>query len=382
MKVGTSDSQRKAMQSTNVMEDMHELKEGPNLFRILQGPQKQIVVFVPVIVEDEQKKQKASFVALNILESTGIVESLYNFELKTRIDLGEEKPDCGFKPQTNWIYLASNVLGKSDFKIKPLKAPTSVKKSIIKLETKLDLKDPECLENGLMWMYDINIEKTVEKGKPARFGTKYEATAYGDNQFRAKIPAEWLNLDFESIILQLGIASSDDELPEDLNQIKNNPELYATLMQSGREMVFPQELIDAIDECTIDLEEVIKPLSETEIIEKLVKYPINLSAITPSTGAYKFPQTPQFEQGLHELGLKTVHFSANGEVNEPRQAAQTPGVKSSVTFGKKKVEEQKVTEEQEETTTSEEPKEEVKTTVKETPVPGKSGLSKLKVKRF
>jgi len=312
MKVGTSIEQRRLAQVNKALEDQIELKEGNNLLRIIQGPQKTKTVFVPVIVEKDDKLEQ-SYAVFNFIESGGILDSLYALELGIRRDLGEEKPDCGFFAKVNWFYLAIN-LQNSELKVQPVKLPNSIKKELQKLETDLDIKDPEYLRNGLMWMFDTLVEKIIDPKKSKRYGTSYKASVYGVNKFMGIVPAQFLNCSSQEILEAIGEG--------DINK--------------GMVEVFGEELVPAIESCDLDLEEELKPLSEAEILSKLMKFTINLSAVNPMNGSFKFPQTPDFKEGIEALGLKATEFSEVDEVVENKPKA----IKGGFKFNRTKPEEE------------------------------------------
>lgn len=302
MKIGTSEEQRQdLLGNQSVMEDKHELIEGNNLYRLIQGPRLQKAIFLPIIVESDNKELKQSFAVFNFKDSGGILDSLYQSELAIRREMGEEKPDYVFKPTENWIYLGINLMDRTGLKVKPLKVPKKVKKAIVGLEVELDLKDPEYLMNGFYWMYDLNIAKSVDKAKGVRFGTDYNVAIYGNNPFQAKVPAEWMNAPASEIIKEI-----------------------------GQEKIFTPEVLAAIDECTIDLDEVLKPMSESEIQEKLYKFPLDFSAINKQTGRTRYPQSKTMIEVFNSLGIK---YSTLEE--KPISSPVKTNVSGGLQFGKK-----------------------------------------------
>jgi hypothetical protein len=289
-KVGSSQAQRDAASKNNVLDDQIELKEGPNILRFIQGPQLTKVLFLPTIketTEGGQTKIEPSFMVFNFRNSGGLLDSLFELEKSIRLDLGEtgKEVEYGMKPTFKWFYLAINLMDKADFRVKPVKVPKGVKDDITKLETEVDPMDNDFLMNGLYFMYDINVIKTVDpKIKNKRFGTKYETKIYGQNKFMQRVPAEWLKRDPGEIIQEL-----------------------------GENEIFTKEMIEALNECSIDLEtlEELKPLSEVEIKEKLMKNPINVLGRKMFNGQYGnfiFPQTEAFFQGIRDLGIQVVQY--------------------------------------------------------------------------
>ena len=294
---GTSQSQREELDSAaQIFDDVIELVVGSNVHRVIQGPQKTNIVFYPTIIETEEegvKKVKPGHRALQFLEVPQLIHSIQAAENDIRQKLSD-KGEIGFKIQTRWWYLAINTLDKTDIKVKPVRYPKSIKDDITEMETKLDVKDPTCLLNGHYFLYDILIEKKVDPKKAKKYGTSYKATVYGNNPFQSRVPAKWLREDAGKVI-----ESCD-----------------------GMEAVFPQELIQAIENCDIVLEKILEPMSEIEVKERLQKFPINLLGRRPNTGAFTYPQSPDFKEMIEALGLPTVSLDISEEGSNVAQPVE------------------------------------------------------------
>ena len=213
MKIGTSKEQRDSLRGNKFLDDQIELKEGSNLHRVIQGPQKIRTFFIPT-VEEEDGVMKASWSAINYIDTGSIIDTLVSIEEDIREQMGQKVRrvkgqknqdliDCGFKPSLKFFYQALDMKNKADFRIRPVKYPKTVVDDIDKIETTLDPLDEQCLANGLMWMYDLLITKTIDPKKSKRFGTSYKASIYGNNQFQGIVPAKWLNEDAGEIIFPL-----------------------------------------------------------------------------------------------------------------------------------------------------------------------------------
>lgn len=303
-KIGTTDQQRSAAVSpSNVLEDKHEIVKGDNLFRFIQGPQKIKTIFFPTVIEQEEKGVKVfkpSFRALNFLEKSPLIESIQEAEMTVRQGLGDES-DISFSEKLNWFYLAINKNKGETIKVKPIKVPTTIKKFLTEIESKLDLQDPEYLLNGPFYLYDVLITKTVEPGKPARYGTKYTGAIYGNNKFSGMIPQEFLRKSADELIQEIG----------------------------GWDKIFSEDEINAIEDCNINLEDVLKPNTELEIKEILQKYPINLLGRN-SDGALIYPQDPEFGELLRSIGLNPISFDLNNDTPSPHISSpiKSGGIKS------------------------------------------------------
>lgn len=280
-KLGTSQNQRAQQAGNSVLEDQHEIEKGDNLFRFIQGPQMIKTIFYPSISEEESNGKtilKPAYKALNFIDKTGLIEAIQGGEMDIRTRLADEE-EMGFKDKPTWFYLAIN-LQQSIPTVKPIKVPKTIKDKINGLETKLDIKDPSYLMNGLFWMYDILVSKTIEPGKSARYGTKYDASVYGENPWMSKIPADYLKGDAGSLIAEAG----------------------------GMGEFFPAELIPLVEDCEIDLEKALAPMSELQIRERLQKYPINILGRRSNDHTLFYPQTPAFGELLKSLGLPYVEI--------------------------------------------------------------------------
>lgn len=291
MRIGTSATERQAQESSTIMKDLWELKEGPNLFRFLQGPIRTKVIFIPVIKETDGQFE-SDWTTIRFAESGGITDGLLDLEQSVRRKLGESNPDYGFKPNTQWVYLAYRLTENPEGKIKPVKVPKGVKDDILKLETDLDIKDPEFLRNGLFWMYDILIEKRIDRAKGVRYGTSYEVSIYGNNPFMGVVPATYLRESPDAIIESIGAQN-----------------------------IFQKEIIDAMQNFEIDLSEELKPMTETQIATALSKLTINLSAVNKNSGKYKYPQVTEFKEGLESFGIKFMEIQEDqlSKSNTPEQ---------------------------------------------------------------
>jgi hypothetical protein len=291
MKIGTTQEQRKEAAPENPLEDTYELVEGSNLFRFFQGPKKINVIFIPTLREKDNKLEP-SFLVLKFKDTCGIIDAMYQLEQSVRNALGEEKPEYALKPQEQWWYLALRLNApKNDGKIRPLKVAKGTKDDINGLESALAVEDQNYLRNGLYYMYNILIEKTVNPAKPKKFGTSYTTSIYGTNPYMGLVPSEWLTKGFDEVISAVGDGDFNNGLKE----------------------VFTEEMIASMESCDYDLDDMLKPMEESKINELLFNATINIGYVNPLTGKHKFPQSPKFIQGLRELGLKLMDFSSTDD---------------------------------------------------------------------
>ncbi|HLD98246.1 MAG TPA: hypothetical protein VI815_02890 [Candidatus Nanoarchaeia archaeon] len=296
MTIGTTAQQREMNQEPeNYLDDQIKLAEGNNLLRIVQGPFKIKTVFYPSIKETEENNEKfyaPTLIALNFLESGGVVDTLFSIESIIRSGLGD-KGEVGWKPQLRWWFFALNLQERGEKKVRAFKATKGIRDDIKSLEESLDPLDPTFLLNGPFFLYPILINKSVDPTKPKKFGTKYTVSVY-DNQWKSQIPADWLNATSEEIIDSLGV-----------------------------EKIFTEDEINAINSCEIDLDEIIKPMNELEIKEKLMKFPMNLKGLKVNSADFFYPQVPEFEEQIKTLGLPTVKFDFKDSTSKVKVGAQS-----------------------------------------------------------
>jgi hypothetical protein len=333
--IGTTQQQRKELAAPErIFDDQITLKEGENLHRVIQGPQKTRTLFYPTIVEKEEDGETIlahTYRALNFVETPPLIESLIEAENSVRTAMGQvttgkntkekQRVEVGFRPQLRFWYLAIDVLDNTDIKVKPVRYPKTVKDAINDLETQKDLESPDYLLNGMFYLYNIVIKKIIDpKIKLKQFATSYKCTLYGDNPFRGRVPVEFLKMDPGEVLEQLG----------------------------GMSAVFPEKFVRPIEENEINLSEVLKPHTESEIKEMFQKFPVNLLGRRANTHAFYFPQSDEFKEMIESLGLPVVQLDPTDETQKSTTTETTSGVKLK---SKETLEKEKETESTEETKT-------------------------------
>jgi hypothetical protein len=141
------------------------------------------------------------------------------------------------------------------------------------------------------------IEKLIDPKKSKRYGTSYKTSIYGENKWKSRIPKDYLRLPANELIEKLG----------------------------GLENIFPPEYITAVNECDVNLEEVLTPMTDLQVKDMLQRHPINLLGRKANDNKLAFPQTPEFKEMIEALGLPTIsiHFNEDGEPEVSSTSIQT-----------------------------------------------------------
>lgn len=307
MKIGTSKTQRKDQIKSGFLDDQIKLVDGSNVHRVISGPQG-IKTFFYSTIKEQDGKLDSSWQAINFKEDGTLIDALITLEEKVRKGLGqkvhkvkgEDNADViqlGFNPRKNWFYLAFDLMDKTDPRVRAVKYPKTVKDAIYKLETKADPMKTDVLLNGPFYCYNLLIDKVIEPGKSRRFGTSYETGIYGDNEFKSMIPVGYLTEEPSDVIEALG----------------------------GMDVVFTEAMIQAIEECNLDLESELKPKTSAEIQKILEENPINIFGVRSNTkNDYLYPhEVPEFKEGIQALGLPVAEL-------DPNTSAPVAPVKTSI----------------------------------------------------
>jgi len=265
-----------------------EIEEGRNIHRVLAGPYLLKQVFWPTLVEDQGKLVSRMRSAIVPKEGSKIFDALIAVEKEFRYLNGEEDPKSQFSPSSSFLYLVLD--RKDDIPVVRVAGyKWSIYKRLEEIQSEPSSKDPKKLKNGLIFMYDVIIKKTVDDPKRPKFTTKYTVDPDSENnQYLGEIPAELLKLSAGEI-----------------DKIMTENKVYQT--------IFTEEELKAIEACDIDLLKEVLPNSEEEIKTKLLENPINLKA-QDSSSRYIFPQTDKFLKSLESMGLKYL----NSTQEEPK----------------------------------------------------------------
>lgn len=252
------------------------LEEGENIIRVLYGPIRSTSVYYPTLIEDKEAggELKQGLRVLKVPREGCPLDRLRDLDLRIRKKKGEDKPQSALKHSSKWLYLIINQGNPDEPVVELAEFPYSVFQQIVKLEEARSTKERNKLRNGLIFMYDLIITKTVEPGLPKQFGTKYTVEVDVENEYSGKIPAQYLN--------------------------KTASELSDRGLKV--EKFFTPEAMAAISNCSIDLEEEAKPQTAEEMNAQLTKLPIYLDA-KDRNGRPMFPAQTEFENELEAMGL-------------------------------------------------------------------------------
>jgi len=267
------------------------LEEGDNVHRVLFGPVKISLQYYPTLVEDETTGEMVQRMKVIRRGSAGTpLDTLSSLEKRIRTGRGEQNASSSLNPSSKWLYL---VMDKNDDdypSVKIAEYPYTVYKKLIELEAAVSIKDSSKLRNGLIFMWDAIITKSVDKSKGIRFGTSYDAQVDPENTFSGKVPVSYLG-------------ASTAELGEKLDLEKFfTPEEYAVIQAAE-----------------LDLEKEGAPHTAEEVKQLLTDFPIYLGATNPD-GSYRFPSVEQFQEQLTKMGIDFL----SGEPTQPQLSSGKP----------------------------------------------------------
>jgi len=280
----------------NQFSDRVEIKEGINKHRVLRGPFLVRTVYWPTLITEEgEVKQKTKSI---VVPKTGspLLKSLADAEKEFRRTMGESEPRSTFSPSSAYLYLIFNK-DDPEHHEKPEVKLASYKNTIYtrleEIQTEKSTKNPAMLKNGLIFMYDVLIKKTV--GNPAQpiFTTRYTVDVDTENNVaQGQIPVEILKLSSE--------------------------ELLKTLEENGifTDIFTPDEL-KAIEDCKIDIGSMYTPSSDEEVVMKLKEFPIFAQAKDFSKGTFLFPQMDQFMKFIEKKGLALITGEPKAKIEAP-----------------------------------------------------------------
>lgn len=276
------------------------LGEGENIHRVLFGPIKVQLLYYPALVEDSESGEHVQRMKIIKVPETGTpLATLASLEKRIRAKRGEKNPKSNLDPSPKWLYLVIDKNSDDYPKVQIAEYPWSVYDKLIKLEGETSTKSQKRLRHGLIFMYDVIITKTIEKGKSPQFGTKYSTQVDTENQYSGKVPSSYLGL--------------------------NSIELTKYFKF---EKFFTTEEWEAIQTSTINLEQEGEPDTPDQIEARLREFPIFLGA-TRTDGSYMFPSLESFKDQLEKLGLPFLE----GENDIPESRSLKPGDEEEKEFG-------------------------------------------------
>ena len=295
----TEDLKKEA--TLNQFSDQLELKVGVNRHRVLRGPFLVRSVYWPTMVEEEgETRQKTKAVVVPTKTGSPFLKALADSEKEFRRMQGEADPRSNFSPSSKYLYLAFDK-DDPEHNEKPEVKVASYKYTIYtrleEIQSEESTKNAGHLKNGLIFMYDVLIKKTVGDPNKPMFTTRYTVDVDTENNVaQGKIPMDLLKMS-----------------AEELNKTLIDNKIY--------EQIFTPAEMEAIEKCNIDIPGMYTPQSDEEIIAKLMDSPIAIRAKNFSTGNFLFPQNDQFINFIQTKGLRILE---DGETKE-----EAPGTNAS-----------------------------------------------------
>ena len=169
------------------------LEEGDNVHRVLFGPVKISLQYYPTLVEDPTTGEMVQRMKVIRRGNAGTpLDTLSSLEKRIRTGRGEQNASSSLNPSNKWLYLVMDKNDEDYPSVKIAEYPYTVYKKLIELEAAVSIKDSSKLRNGLIFMWDAIITKSVDKAKGIRFGTSYDAQVDPENTFSGKVPVSYL----------------------------------------------------------------------------------------------------------------------------------------------------------------------------------------------
>lgn len=255
-----------------------KLGDGESVHRVLFGPGRVERIWFPVLAEKDGKLVPSRRALKRPAEGCSL-DFIANLEIRIRQQMNQENPTSLFSAKNEFLYLALNVGDKEKVEVELWSYPYSVYKRLIDVEKERDTKNSALLRHGLIWMYDVIINKSVEKGKSRRYGTNYTVTVdSGYNKMASKVPVEWLDRPIDEILAEIDV------------------------IETG---IFTAKQWEAVVSCDISLEEEIEPDTQETISQLLTKFPIYLDS-KDQAGNYELPEREFLASELKNAGIPFV----------------------------------------------------------------------------
>ena len=280
-------------EETSTADDFIELprvkiKDGDNYHRVVNGPlAKTRQVFWSTRVKNQDTGELESKTKVVLLEENSILHRLSRVEKKIREELGEKDPKLVFQPTVRYPYQIFD-LSNPKKEIQICDYTKTVYDQFKLIQNKLT-QDSAKLANGLIFMYPVIINNTVEKGKSKQRGTRYVVQpnfADAKSKFWAgRVPASWKDFNKE-------------EINRSMNTVKNGKLLW--------EYVFEKDELDAIiafQNRGIDFSKIYKPKTDEEVIERFSMFPLDIYG-SDMNGRPFFSQPERFMEKFHEYHIK------------------------------------------------------------------------------
>lgn len=288
-------------------QEIGRLKEGVSTHRVITGPMSVSTVWFPTIVEKEGKLIQSVRAVVRPPEGCVIDELAKLDEEATRKKMREEgasdeeikKFRSSLRPKTTYRFLVFDreLDAEGAPTVRVFEYPYSIKDQLEALQKTKSKKHPGFLEFGLIFMYDLYIEKVKDpKIKNALYATSYAAQVVTDTlpfvTKQQRISESWLN--------------PKGDLPWKLEDYFTEQELQAIIE-------FPKELDDFC-----------KPDSQEDIVKKLTDFPIFVNAVHQSGDMKNTPMfpalmDPEIQEQVMEKYKEILMLKEAEIVEEPKK---------------------------------------------------------------
>jgi hypothetical protein len=307
--------------------EIGKLKDGTTTFRIIAGPHPIETIWYPTVIEKDGQMVQSMRTISRPPEGTILDEVVKLDEALGKRELqqaGASKDDIqkyrsALRPNRAFRFLVfdRDQDNEGTPKVRPYDFPYTVKEQLELLQNTINKKSPAYLENGLVFMFDVYISRTIESGKKAAYGTTYTTTVVLDTtpaMKQKKIPADWREWTPES----------GKPCPWDYTDY------------------FTEAELQAIAEYDSDLESISKTDTPEQVVEKLQKNPIYLEAqfmYGEKKGSPMFAifKNEEHRQALLEMSSDRIPLLTQGDVpaveavsEEPTKEVKSISVQSAV----------------------------------------------------
>lgn len=263
------------------------IKEGDNYHRIIKPIAKTRSIFWVTREKNPDTKEIENKIKVALVGKDSIFDRFAIIEKKIKQELGEKDPYLVFKPKVKYPYLIFD-LSNPKKEVSVCDYPYQVFKNITEMQNK-PTQNGEKLANGLIFMYPIIVSKTVDKGKKKQFGTGYTAQPDFSNPkarfWAGRVPINWINFNTK-------------EINDQMNKVVNGKLLWS--------YVWDEDEIEAIQsffKSGIKIDEIYKPKTDDEILEKFNQFPIDINSVDMN-GRPFFNKPELFMEKLNEYNIK------------------------------------------------------------------------------
>jgi len=263
------------------------IKDKDNYHRVIKPIAKTRTIFWVTREKNADTGEIENKTKVVLVEKDSIFDRFAVVEKKIKQELGEKDPYLVFKPKIKYPYLIFD-LSNPKKEVSVCDYPYNVFKDISDMQSK-PTQNGEKLANGLIFMYPIIVSKTVDERKKKQFGTSYSAQPDFSNPrsrfWAGKVPVNWVNF-------------STKEINDQMNKMHNGKILWS--------YVWEDDEIEAIQKffaSGIKLNEIYKPKTDDEALEKFAQYPIDIHSVDPN-GRPFFSNPELFMEKFQEYHIK------------------------------------------------------------------------------